>query len=388
MSTDTSTAFSAPVAAAPGASHLMFSSSQQSTTTQKIPDPVCSILNVVIQYEMHPPTAMEPREFQQEQERQQQKQSGETSSAAPASSSSSPLLVPVLRVFGPIVRRDVTVPHRTPAQSACLYIHGAFPYLLARPCIAGPDGSLHPFRSADQRFIDWDDWQAVERIVPVLQTALEQAIVASSSFANTTSGQDNKPSHKEASSAAIIRRITVVMGRGFYTYCPGPSAPFLRVEYYNPAERWKVKRSLEQGLDVDALYHPDPRQYTTATGQGPIVPDESALLRFHCYEAHIPYTMQFFKDYNLAGLSYIHAQNPKFRSLPKQRRQTFAMYEESPVDPKALFLESNASQYLWPASPPSSSQPALVPSPIHCIQTCMACCISSGDSSGCSALSR
>eukprot|EP00977_Amphora_coffeiformis_P010198 scaffold2366_cov159-Amphora_coffeaeformis.AAC.2 len=146
------------------------------------------------------------------------------------------------------------------------------------------------------------------------------------------------------------------MGRGFYTYCPGPPAPFLRVEYYNPSERWKVKRSLEQGLDVDALFRPDPRQYTTATGYGHVHADESALLRFHCYEAHIPYTMQVFKDYNLAGLSYIHVQNPRFRALPKQKRQTFAMYaeEQGEVDTMASFLESNATQYLWPTAPPSA----------------------------------
>lgn len=55
----------------------------------------------------------------------------------------STLRVPVLRIFGPIIRRrldldnNVNLPVREPSQTACLYVHGAFPYLLARPVIAG-----------------------------------------------------------------------------------------------------------------------------------------------------------------------------------------------------------------------------------------------------------
>ena len=48
-----------------------------------------------------------------------------------------------------------------------------------------------------------------------------------------------------------IRQVTVVTGKGFYTYCSGPPAPFLRVEYYDPKSKWKIKLVLERGLDVD-----------------------------------------------------------------------------------------------------------------------------------------
>ena len=327
------------------------SSSQQSGASVQ-PEPVCSVLNVVVNHAMRPPTALEPLEFKQEQERQsREQQHPEMGNDTGKPSLTAPTLVPVLRIFGPIVRRDTSPDNRKPVQSACLYIHGAYPYLLARPRLAGPDGSLHPFRSAEQRHIDWDDYEAVRRIVPVLTSALETAIVASSSFHL----QDDAGSTPAA--ASIIRRITVVQGRGFFTYCPGPVAPFLRVEYYNPAERWRVKRALEQGLDVEVFYHPDARQYMTATGQGPVPKEEDAgLLRFHCYEAHIPYTMQFFKDYNLAGLSYIHLQNPRFRCLPRKRRQSYALYEEEQVENHAMFLESNASQYLWPGGPSNNGQ--------------------------------
>lgn len=52
------------------------------------------------------------------------------------------LRVPVMRIFGPIIRRRAdrdgeNLPVREPSQSACLYVHGAFPYLLARPVMAG-----------------------------------------------------------------------------------------------------------------------------------------------------------------------------------------------------------------------------------------------------------
>jgi hypothetical protein len=327
------------------------SSTQQSGASLR-PDPVCSVLNVVVDYAMLPPTALEPVEYQRAQNEDTcQQVPQETNSDGTTLEKPPTLLVPVLRIFGPIVRRDTSADHRKPEQSACLYVHGAFPYLLARPRVAGPDGSLHPFRSSDQKYIDWDDEEAVRRVVPVLTTALEHSIVATSSF----NAQDETSRHVQATSS-IVRKISVVKGRGFYTYCPGPVAPFLKIEYYNPAERWRVKRALEQGLDVDELFHPDPRQYMTATGQGPVTSDEMGLLRFNCYEAHIPYTMQFFKDYNLAGLSYIHLQNPRFRNLPRHRRQTFALYKEETVDDRAMFLESNASSYLWPSMPPRQSQ--------------------------------
>jgi hypothetical protein len=340
-------------------------SSQQSSNAYDDsvkPQPVCSVLNVVVNYVMQPPTALEPREYMQmiqnkanySEEHNEQSIDKPLSIADPANTKTS-VRVPVLRIFGPIVRRDTSSENTKPVQSACVYIHGAYPYLLARPRIAGPDGSLHPFRSTERLYIDWDDVEAVRRIVPVLTTALERAIVASSSF-KVQEEKSASTDNAAVDAISVVRKITVVKGRGFYSYCPGPAAPFLRIEYYDPSERWKVKRALEQGLDVETLYYPDPRQYTTATGQGPVVDDDSALLRFHCYEAHIPYTMQFFKDYNLAGLSYIHLQNPRFRHVPRQRRQTYALYKEEAVDNQAMFLESNAVQYFWPAAPFSESQ--------------------------------
>ena len=132
-------------------------------------EPLLSILNLTVDHVMVPPTPLEPEEFQNvcsEMMRQTGDAKGldedgqveiaekETDAPAPhphllpepPPPSSDRILVPVLRFFGPVVRGD---PARQPSrlrswrQSGCLHVHGAFPYLLARPVAAGPDGSSH-----------------------------------------------------------------------------------------------------------------------------------------------------------------------------------------------------------------------------------------------------
>ena len=169
---------------------------------QEEPYPICSVLNTVVDFVMRPPTPLEYNEFHQ----------------------AIPVEVPVLRIFGPILRRDTTrdlsvLPH--PVQSACLYIHNAFPYILARPVAAGPDGSNLPCGRGQ---INWDSVQDIERVAPVLMETLEAAIQAS--FEMTTSKEQGKHTdadNQQRKRMPVVRRVTVVEGRGFYTYCPGPS---------------------------------------------------------------------------------------------------------------------------------------------------------------------
>ena len=57
--------------------------------------------------------------------------------------------------------------------------------------------------------------------------------------------------------------------------------------------------------------------------------------------------MQFFKDWNLAGMAYIHLSGAKFRhALPRTcKRQTET---SSGIPEEALFLESNTpEQHVW-----------------------------------------
>ena len=82
---------------------------------------------------------------------------------------------------------------------------------------------------------------------------------------------------------------------------------------------------MERGLQLPRRFHPDLRKY----GRSCITDDTvNDLLQFNCYEAHIPYTMQFFKDYNLAGMAYIHIR--KGRILSKTSRPYSANIQFQP----------------------------------------------------------
>jgi hypothetical protein len=361
---------------------------------ESIPPIICSVLNTVVDYIMMAPTPLEPHDYdcQYNYKYKHTIATNQQQESPPPPQQQQPprIQVPVLRIFGPVLRHDnsdnATTPvHHAfpdPLQSACLYIHGAFPYLLCRPVIAGADGSLHRHlqTSHEHSHVNWDKPDQVERILPLLHDALETTIQASMHDFGTTKGTSSNtgthpapppPSTKTATSRThtpVIRRLTVVLGRGFYTYSPGPPAPFVRVEYHHPQSRWQIKRILERGLALASQYHPDPVQYGVAatqsvSAQPDIIDDNSnnnnndttttTPLPFHCYEAHIPYTMQVFKDYNLAGMSYIHLSRIRLRSpLPiHHRRYGYTLDTTTTTtvyDTTTLFLQhATPVQYTW-----------------------------------------
>jgi hypothetical protein len=303
----------------------------------------CSVLTTVVDFCMTIPTNLfEPEEYEENQELKT------TDASIAVESDPSTLLVPVMRIFGPIIRRqrrnDSTEDSainccnldRRPYQSACLYIHGAYPYMLARPKLAGLDGS-------GTNDCPWDSPIQVQQMIPTLQDLLEKLVQEtnltfinnsndSKSHGEVEDGNGTKPFVVSANSKnnpvstitsmkqrRMIRQVTVVMGRGFYGYCSGPTAPFLRIEYYNPKDRWKIKRCLECGISIDSMdsffpkrrYQSDcQREFTNNKPYDNHLDETHNLLKFHCFEAHIPYTMQFFKDYNLAGMTYLHVSEP------------------------------------------------------------------------------
>ena len=150
------------------------------------------------------------------------------------------------------------------------------------------------------------------------------------------------------------------------------AVPFIKVEYFNPDDRWKVKRSLERGLSAPNFYHPDPMQYDPfgrlkteeeEEMESIIEMDDThednekeESLQFNCFEAHIPYSMQFFKDWNLAGMSYIHISRGFFRCrMPQglrphyhQKHMQECDEERRRVPSDYLFLESNTPAMIWP----------------------------------------
>jgi len=365
------------------------SSSQSSSDNDemlKIPRPsYLSMLNVVVDYVMMPPCPMEPSDFLAKDDNRQEAavvaaadrtvQSAEEGTGGDGASSSTTtssfgpisenarIRVPVIRIFGPVVKcggdgrsddcetftqcssndgNDVGNARISPRtkngirqpQSGCLHVHGAYPYLLARPVIAGPDGAM--FRSTSSSSsssssssgrMDWDDVQSVSNVLDEMHSRLELTLRASHEH---SVGIRNQRQREGPQMPPFVRRVTIVLGRGFYTYCSGPPAPFLRIEYYDPSMRWRVKMILERGIELNECYHPDPRQYDYNEDDSIIDTDiyydggddDVYPLKFRCYEAHIPYTMQFFKDYNLAGMKYIKVKEVRFRTpLPRSLRK-------------------------------------------------------------------
>ena len=406
-----------------------------------------SILNVVVDHVMLPPSPMEPAEFrevcrwrQKKDGSSQNKDGGKVGAgmfSLPSQGGGDPssdtqvdgdgqdehdallappsvlasdniyIKVPVLRVFGPVLREgnqdgfvnsqaedEVSVSQRsndsqqsTPRrpkrripqpQSGCLHIHGAFPYLLARPLIAGPDGCMHHGHNCDDDSIrvNWDDASSVSNILEEIHIRLEMTLRTSFEHhsaersipgINVSGDGASIEEQKKKPIPLFIRQVTIVMGRGFYTYCSGPPAPFLRVEYYDPSHRWRVKMALERGLELNEMYHPDPRRYDYTNedlrNEGHFVchgGEDSQPLKFRCYEAHIPYTMQVFKDCNLAGMKYIKVGAVRFRSpLPRSLRRrtkdefsegkTFEGTQANGMADDLFFLSHTvSSDMLWP----------------------------------------
>jgi len=368
-------------------------SNDESTSDEDI----LSILNVVVDYVMVRPTPLEPDEFSWELQRKMPRSKADILDQE--SDYDEEVQVPVLRIFGPISRplshvasqsqsslvhddNNANIDNKATSenfeailnrQSGCLYIHGAYPYLLARPVVAGIDGSPFTYDKESKGgedniiFTDWDDPESVDAITTELHIQLEGALKAyfdaellrtlgqrNQDSSRTTGQQSTSFGESSHSKAPIryIRSISIVMGRGFYSFSLGPAAPFLRIEYYNPKMRWIVKALLEQGLDVPASLHPDPYQYE----QGSDVDATVGRLKFHCFEAHIPYTMQVFKDLNLSGMSPVHVRDCRFRTpLPRKRRARVVSHRDDEVlnnqsisSLSHLFLKGNISDnLLW-----------------------------------------
>jgi hypothetical protein len=289
-----------------------------------------SILNLVIDFTMLPASPLEADEFKWRLDREKRKfMTSQDITESQQEMIEEEVFVPVIRIFGPVAigksfphsnKENSSKDSNESLQSGCVHIHGAFPYLLARPLDAGPDGSsffVKAQKSMDtsnfkdeEKYIDWDDPNSVKQITEDIHWKLECAIRSSVELSSEGPKDD-----VSSIPTRYIRQISVVCGRGFYTYSNGKSAPFLKVEYYNPSHRWRVKIMMERGFDMPLEYHPE----VVDTSHSSEIAME--VLKFRCYEAHIPYTMQFFKDYNLAGMAWMHLNDVRFRaSLPTVAR--------------------------------------------------------------------
>ncbi|KUF85933.1 DNA polymerase [Phytophthora nicotianae] len=164
--------------------------------------------------------------------------------------------VPVVRIFG-----------ATPAgQKALIHVHGIFPYFY--------------FRAEDDP--DFEDPERLRTLLPRLAKDIE----AANASKQQQRQQNNGNATTRFKSSRIIAKMLIVQGTPFYGYHPRPKL-FVQIFLYNPRVVTSVVQLLESG--------------------------EIAERRFQPYEAHIPFLLQVFADYNIEGMNYVAFGNVKFR---------------------------------------------------------------------------
>nr|XP_020660991.1 DNA polymerase zeta catalytic subunit [Pogona vitticeps] len=145
----------------------------------------------------------------------------------------------------------------TPAgQKTCLHLHGIFPYLYVPY-----DGCGH----------------LPEHYLRQLAFSIDRAL-------NVALGNP-------ASSVQHVFKVSLVYGIPFYGYHE-KERQFMKIYLYNPAMMKRVCELLQGGAIMNKIYQP--------------------------HEAHIPYLLQLFIDYNLYGMNLINLAAVKFRKAKKK----------------------------------------------------------------------
>ncbi|XP_069880851.1 DNA polymerase zeta catalytic subunit isoform X2 [Dipodomys merriami] len=145
----------------------------------------------------------------------------------------------------------------TPAgQKTCLHLHGIFPYL----------------------YVPYDGYgQQPESYLSQMAFSIDRAL-------NVALGNPS-------STAQHVFKVSLVSGMPFYGYHQ-KERHFVKIYLYNPAMVKRICELLQSGAIMNKFYQP--------------------------HEAHIPYLLQLFIDYNLYGMNLINLAAVKFR---KARRK-------------------------------------------------------------------
>ncbi|XP_053237663.1 DNA polymerase zeta catalytic subunit [Podarcis raffonei] len=145
----------------------------------------------------------------------------------------------------------------TPAgQKTCLHLHGIFPYL----------------------YVPYDGYgQLAEHYLRHLAFSIDRAL-------NVALGNPS-------SSVQHVFKVSLVYGIPFYGYHE-KERQFMKIYLYNPAMVKRVCELLQGGAIMNKNYQP--------------------------HEAHIPYLLQLFIDYNLYGMNLINLAAVKFRKAKKK----------------------------------------------------------------------
>ncbi|KAM9496921.1 DNA polymerase zeta catalytic subunit isoform 1-T1 [Clarias gariepinus] len=140
----------------------------------------------------------------------------------------------------------------TPAgQKTCLHVHGVFPYV----------------------YVPYDGFgQEPERYLRQVAFSIDRAL-------NVSMG--NPSSHTQH-----VFKVTLVSGMPFYGFHP-QEKPFMKIYLYNPQMVKRVCELLQGGAVMNKCFQP--------------------------HEAHIPFLLQFFIDFNLYGMNLIHLSAVRFR---------------------------------------------------------------------------
>ncbi|KAF4025141.1 hypothetical protein G4228_017204 [Cervus hanglu yarkandensis] len=146
----------------------------------------------------------------------------------------------------------------TPAgQKTCLHLHGIFPYL----------------------YVPYDGYgQQPESYLSQMAFSMDRAL-------NVALGNPS-------STAQHVFKVSLVSGMPFYGYHE-KERHFMKIYLYNPAMVKRICELLQSGAIMNKFYQP--------------------------HEAHIPYLLQLFIDYNLYGMNLINLAAVKFR---KARRKS------------------------------------------------------------------
>ncbi|KAL8186384.1 UNVERIFIED_CONTAM: DNA polymerase zeta catalytic subunit [Gekko kuhli] len=141
-------------------------------------------------------------------------------------------------------------------QKTCLHLHGIFPYL----------------------YIPYDGYgQQPEPYLRHLAFSIDRAL-------NIALGSPS-------SSLQHVFKVSLVYGMPFYGYHE-KERQFMKIYLYNPAMVKRVCDLLQGGAIMNKFYQP--------------------------HEAHIPYLLQMFIDYNLYGMNLINLAAVKFRKARKK----------------------------------------------------------------------
>ncbi|XP_068087412.1 DNA polymerase zeta catalytic subunit isoform X2 [Hyperolius riggenbachi] len=182
----------------------------------------------------------------------------------------------------------------TPAgQKTCLHLHGIFPYLYV------------PYDGFGQQNSD----RYLRQVAFSIDRALNVAL--------------GNPS----ANVQHVFKITLVSGVPFYGYHE-KERQFMKIYLYNPAMVKRVSELLQGGAVMNKCYQP--------------------------HEAHVPYLLQLFIDYNLYGMNLINLAAVKFRRARRKGEgsqevlkdtmsgrsfsATFTQWEEDEI-PSSLLLE-------------------------------------------------